>query len=342
MRNKPNSTMIIAEIGVNHNGSIYKAKKLIDCAKLSGANYVKFQYYKTDELTVKDASKAPYQVRKKINKAENQYDMLKKYELSESDLILLYKYALSKKINFMLSFFSESCLSILKKINCEYIKIPSGENDNYSLLKKIANQKKKVIFSTGMSNLDQIKKSLKILSKKISNDKIILLHCISSYPTHIEKINLNSISLLKNIFNTKVGLSDHTTDTSIPSYAIANQASVIEKHLTYSNKASGPDHKSSLNPKNFKIMTNKIRHIEKLLGSNKIFISKEEKININYVRKSYYYKNNYKIGTKINLKSVKLLRPRKFINPGEEIIFKNKLLKRNVKKNQPVNIKDFK
>ena len=342
MGNKLNSTIIIAEIGVNHNGSLQKAKKLIDHAKSSGADFVKFQYYKADELTLKDASKAPYQVRNKNQDIENQYDMLKKYELSENDLILLSKYAESKKIKFMLSFFSENCLSILKKIKSEYIKIPSGENDNYSLLEKIAKLNKKIIFSTGMSNLDQIKKSFKFICKKISKNKITLLHCVSSYPTNIDGINLNSMNLLSQIFKTKVGLSDHTSDTDIPSYAVANQASVIEKHLTYSNTAFGPDHKSSLNPKNFKIMTEKIRHLEAILGLKKIFISNEEKININYVRKSYYYNDNYKNGTKINLNSVKLLRPRKFINSGDEHLFKNKSLKRNVNKNDPVSKKDFK
>lgn len=270
--------LIIAEAGVNHNGNLNIAKKLIVAAKESGADIIKFQIFRADRLTTSKTPKAQYQ--KKTN-FKNQNQMLKKLEIKEKDFISLKKFCKKKKIEFSASFFNAEDLHLVTKLNLKRIKIPSGEITNYSLLKKIGSLNKKVIMSTGMSNLIEIKQALDLLVKSgTKKNNISILHCNSEYPTPINDVNLLAIKQIKNEFKIAVGYSDHTIELETPIAAISLGAKIIEKHLTLSRNFSGPDHKSSLIPKEFKKMVFSIRTTEKLLGARSKKVTKSEKKNI--------------------------------------------------------------
>ncbi len=283
-------TLIIAEIGVNHNGSFKLAKKLIYIAKNAGADLVKFQVFKSDDLVTKQASVAEYQ--KKTN-FKKQHLMLKKLELSDTNFIKLNNLCKKLRIEFCASFFNSENLQLIKRLKMKTIKIPSGEITNYFLLRKIAPLNKKIILSTGMSTLKEISKAIDVLKKfgtKKSN--ITILHCNTEYPSPIKDVNLLAIKVLKRKFDVKVGYSDHTLGTEVPISAVAIGASVIEKHLTLNKKLAGPDHKCSLDPKEFTAMVKSIRNTEKILGKEKKIISKSEKKNIKNCRQFLVAKKN--------------------------------------------------
>ena len=283
-------TLIIAEIGVNHNGSFKLAKKLIYIAKNAGADLVKFQVFKSDDLVTKQASVAEYQKKTKFKK---QHLMLKKLELSDTNFIKLNNLCKKLRIEFCASFFNSENLQLIKRLKMKTIKIPSGEITNYFLLRKIAPFNKKIILSTGMSTLKEISKAIDVLKKfgtKKSN--ITILHCNTEYPSPIKDVNLLAIKVLKRKFDVKVGYSDHTLGTEVPISAVAIGASVIEKHLTLNKKLAGPDHKCSLDPKEFTAMVKSIRNTEKILGKEKKIISKSEKKNIKNCRQFLVAKKN--------------------------------------------------
>ena len=260
-------THIIAEAGVNHNGNLKTAFKLIDKAKYCGADTVKFQSYKTEEICLENASLSKYQ---RNGKFKNQFDLLKKYELNQDQIISLYKYAKKKKIEFMLSFFDTKSLEITKKINLNYIKVPSGEISNELLLRKISKLKKKIILSTGMSNIKEIKNALKILLRNgLSKKKITLLYCISSYPTHPNEIFLPEIKNFKKKFKINIGFSDHSKGKEAALGSVIMGATIIEKHLTLNNLIEGPDHKASTEPEEFRDMVKSVRNLEKMLIGKK-------------------------------------------------------------------------
>ncbi len=299
-------TKIIAEIGVNHDGSIKKAMKLIDIAKKSKAHYAKFQLYRTDNLVTKKSPLANYQ--KKNMKIKSQYDLLKKYEIDFDKMSFLKKYCDKKKINFLCSpFDDESAEFLINKLDQKLIKIPSGEIDNFPMLKILIRKKNiKLIMSTGMSELNEISKTFKFLQKNNFNvyKNLILLHCVSSYPTKITDMNLNFINTLRNKFNVEVGLSDHTKSISIAKFVVALNCSYIEKHITLSNKMSGPDHYSSLNPKKFEDFTNEIFNSEIIMGKRLKIIKKSEAQNKFIAKKSIYARRAIKkneIFTKDNI-----------------------------------------
>ncbi len=274
-------TYIIAEAGVNHNGNLKTAFKLIDKAKYCGADTVKFQSYKTEEICLEKASLSKYQ---RNGKFKNQFDLLKKYELNQDQIISLYKYAKKKKIEFMLSFFDTKSLEITKKINLNYIKVPSGEISNELLLRKISKLKKKIILSTGMSNIKEIKNALKILlSNGLSKKKITLLYCISSYPTHPNEIFLPEIKNFKKKFKINIGFSDHSKGKEAALGSVIMGASIIEKHLTLNNLIEGPDHKASTEPEEFRDMVKSVRNLEKMLIGKK---KNRDYLNKKFVRKS--------------------------------------------------------
>ena len=283
-------TLIIAEIGVNHNGSFKLAKNLIYIAKNAGADLVKFQVFKSDDLVTKQASVAEYQKKTKFKK---QHLMLKKLELSDTNFIKLNNLCKKLRIEFCASFFNSENLQLIKRLKMKTIKIPSGEITNYFLLRKIAPLNKKIILSTGMSTLKEISKAIDVLKKfgtKKSN--ITILHCNTEYPSPIKDVNLLAIKVLKRKFDVKVGYSDHTLGTEVPISAVAIGASVIEKHLTLNKKLAGPDHKCSLDPKEFTAMVKSIRNTEKILGKEKKIISKSEKKNIKNCRQFLVAKKN--------------------------------------------------
>ena len=316
-------TYVIAEIGVNHNGDINKAKKLINIAKKIGADCVKFQAYKSNEIVLKNCDLANYQ--KKL-RFKNQFDMLKKYELSEKQLIDLNNFSKKKKIDFMLSVFDISSFEFDQKIKNKYLKIPSGEITNYPLLKLCSKTRKTIILSTGASNLKEIKNAVKIINKK----NIILLHCNSAYPTPIKDMNLNNLIMFKKYFkNFKVGLSDHSRSVLIPMVATGMGAEFIEKHITLDNKSIGPDHKSSLNPKDYKNMIENIRLADKSKGSFKRKISNSEKINRKIIRKYIVAKTTIKKGSKLNKNNLTTKRT----NGGVSAINWIKLIGTKAKKN---------
>ena len=283
MINKKNNTTIIAEIGINHNGSLKKAKQLALNAKNIGADIVKFQLYNSELLAIKNLPMAKYQS-KNLKKVNSQYEMLKKYEISFKEAQELIDFCFKRKIQITFSCFDENSIKIFKNQYIKYIKIPSGEINNLYLLKKLSSFKKKFILSTGNSTEIEIREAIKTLNHNHSKN-ITLLHCISDYPSLEEDMNLKTIPYLRKTFNLDIGLSDHSNSIDIPSIAVALGANIIEKHITDNNNQKGPDHKASLNFIHFKQMVKKIRSTEKILGIYKKKISVNELKNKDLVRK---------------------------------------------------------
>lgn len=304
-------TKIIAEIGINHNGNLDKAKKLIDLAKSANSDYVKFQLYKTENLVIKKAPLARYQ--RLLSDSPSQYDLLKKNELNFNQIRYLKKYCIKKKIKFLCSpFDNESADFLANKLNESIIKIPSGEINNFPMLDIIIRKKKvNLIISTGMSSLPEITKTINFLKKNKFNvvKNVTLLHCVSSYPTNIYDMNLRFINTLRKKYSTKVGLSDHTNDSFLAKFAVSLDCEYIEKHITLSNKMKGPDHQSSLNPKNFKKFANEINNSHIVMGDSNKIIKKDELNNKKIVMKSLYAKTNIKINDVFTNKNIILKRP---------------------------------
>ncbi len=291
-------TIIIAEVGVNHNGNINKAMSLALKAKNIGADLVKFQLYDTDLISAKDTELCNYQ-KKNTKEFKTQYELLKKYELSFKDAERIVKFCKKNKIQISFSCFDENSIKIFKNSYIKYIKIPSGEITNHILLEELSKINKKIILSTGNASIIEIKSAIKILNQ-YSKKNITLLHCVSDYPTKIKDINLKTISYLNEKFKLKTGLSDHTTSEDIPSYAVALGATMIEKHITNDVKAEGPDHKASLSIPSFKKMIRNIRITEKILGiEDKIHTSGEKK-NKRLVRRYLIAKKEINIGDKFS------------------------------------------
>ena len=310
-------TLIIAEAGVNHNGKLSQAKKLIKEAKNAGADVVKFQYFKAENLAISDLKLAPYQ---KINsKFKNQFEMLKNLELSERDFIFLSKYSKKLGIKFCLSFFDDLDIEITKKCYIDYIKIPSGEINNIPLIIKAALLNKNLIFSTGMSNYKEIKQTIKIMLKKgLERKKISILQCTSSYPAPYKDLNLKVMDEFKKKFKLNVGFSDHSLGIEASIAAVALGAKVIEKHFTLDKKLSGPDHKASLNPNELKKMITSIRNIEKSMGFEKKIMFSEKK-NFKLVRKKIVAKKSIKKGDIFHLYNLAIKRTNSStgLNPKE-------------------------
>ncbi len=309
--------LIIAEAGVNHNGSLSKAKELVDAAKSCGANVIKFQLFKASELLIPNTKKADYQINKE-EVYETQYEMLNKLELSFEKQIELKKYCEQKNIEFLSSGFDLKSLELLTKINIKRFKIPSGEITNLPYLRFIGAQKKPIILSTGMSNLDEIGNAIFQLTKSGAELKnITILHCTTEYPAPLEDINLNAINTIRNKFNVSVGYSDHTLGIEISLAAVALGATIIEKHLTLDRNLEGPDHFSSLEPKEFKLLVQGVRNISKAMGSHQKKISKSELKNLLIVRKSIVAKKNIKKGELFSVDNICSKRPGTGISPME-------------------------
>ena len=329
-------TIIIAEIGVNHNGSLNLAKKLIDKAKSIGATFAKFQVYSIDEIAHEKSTKAEYQ-NKALGKKISQLEMLKKLNLTHEDHQKLFIYAKKKNIKYMASGFSKKDFYFLKKIGCKYLKIPSGEITNLNLLKYVGSLNRRIILSTGASNIQEIKMAFKYLKKGgAKNSDITILHCNSAYPTPPKDCNLKSMNTIKKIFKTSVGYSDHTSQIDISAIAVALGAEVIEKHFTLNNKMKGPDHKSSLNPRNFELMIEKIKNTEIILGNGIKKPSASEIKNIKFIRRGIYSKKNIKKNEIFSEKNIFCIRP--LNKNGAENWFNivGKKSKKNYFKNQTI------
>lgn len=305
--------IIIAEAGVNHNGSIDRAKKLIDAAAEAGADYVKFQTFKAENLLTKYAQKAPYQ-KELTNQDENQYEMIKKLELSKQLHLELVRYCNEKDIKFMSSPFDVESLNMLIELDVNFIKVPSGEIVNYPLLRAIGKTQKKVVLSTGMATIGEVDAALEVL-RTFGSKKIILLQCNTEYPTPYEDVNLNAMDSLKGAFHLQVGYSDHSLGIEVPIAAAAKGACIIEKHFTIDKELPGPDHKASLNPKELKEMVQAIRHIERALGSGVKAPSSSEKGNMNAARKSIVAACSIKAGEYFSEENLAVKRPGTGISP---------------------------
>ncbi len=302
-------TFIIAEAGVNHNGSIRLAKKLIDAAVKAGADAVKFQTFKTESIISKFAPKADYQ-KKNTGHNESQLDMLKKLELSYKDFKDLKKYCDSKKIMFLSTSFDVDSAMFLKSVGLEIFKIPSGEITNYPSLREIGSYGKRVIMSSGMADLGEIEDAIDVLTEfGTPRRNITVLHCNTEYPTPYKDVNLKAMITIKEAFNIKVGYSDHTLGIGIPIAAVAMGAEVIEKHFTLDKNLEGPDHKASLEPEELKAMVDAIRNIEKAIGNGVKKPSKSELKNKYIVRKSIIAKKPIKKGEAFTEDNLTVKRP---------------------------------
>jgi len=328
-------TIIVAEAGVNHNGKLNIAKKLIDEAKLAGADYVKFQTFKAEKLVTKNAKMAAYQV-KNLKSNINQYQMLKKLELSNDDHYELIRYCKKKKIKFLSTAFDEDSLKFLiHKCKLDIIKIPSGEINNLPFLEYAGRLKKKIFLSTGMEKTSEISKAIKILtSAGAKKERIIILHCVTDYPADKKTLNLRAISYISNKFKIKTGYSDHSSGITAPIVAVTLGACVIEKHFTLNKKLIGPDHLASLKPKELKDMIKKIRETEIVLGKQKKIISKEEKKNMSIARKSIVAKKNISRGDYFSKENICCKRPGYGISPMKWYSIVGAKAKKNYRKDQ--------
>lgn len=304
---------IIAEIGVNHNGDIELAKKMILEAKRCGADIVKFQTARLDKLVTRYAHKAEYQIENTGND-DSQFEMLEKLNLSYSDFRILEKFCRDQKVQFLSTPFDCDSITFLNEFAMPFWKIPSGEITNYPYLVKIANTKKKVVMSTGMSNMDEIESAMNVL-KENGTQEIVLLQCNTQYPTEPEHVNLRVMNTLMKKFHVEVGYSDHTRGIEIPIAAVAMGASIIEKHFTLDKNMDGPDHRASIEPEEFKTMVDAIRNVECALGTSEKIVSESEKKNISVARKSIVAATNIKKGDIFSENNLTTKRPGNGISP---------------------------
>jgi N,N'-diacetyllegionaminate synthase len=306
---------IIAEAGVNHNGSIELAKKLIDVASDSGADAVKFQTFKAEKLVSKNAQKADYQ-KQTTDKCESQFDMIKKLELDLDTHKELISYCKTKNIMFLSTPFDHDSIELLNDLGLEIFKIPSGEITNLPYLRHIGKLNKKVILSTGMANIGEIEDALDVLIEAgTKKENITVLHANTMYPTPMEDVNLKAMITIGNTFDIAYGYSDHTLGIEVDIAAVAMGACCIEKHFTLDCTMEGPDHKASLEPNELKAMIKAIRNIELALGSSVKKPTKSEIPNINVVRKSIVAKTKIKKGEVLTEGNITIKRPGNGINP---------------------------
>lgn len=309
-------TLIIAEAGVNHNGSMETAKQLIDAAANAQVDYVKFQTFKADKIVTRSAKRATYQDTNTKN-SDSQFEMLKKLELSEKMHRELIKYCESKGIKFLSTAFDLESMDFLKSLGINLAKIPSGEITNLPYLKKIASLFPEIVMSTGMADIEEIKAANKVLTDHGAKpESITILHCNTEYPTPMEDVNLKAILHIQKELGTQIGYSDHTLGIEVPIAAVAVGATVIEKHFTLDRNLPGPDHAASLEPFELKAMVNAIRNIEKALSGNGIKeTSISEAKNKTIARKSLIAAREIKKGEKFTEENINVKRPGTGISP---------------------------
>lgn len=328
-----NKIFFIAEAGVNHNGSISIAKKMIDVASKSGADAIKFQTFKVDNLLTKTAPSMLHQ--KKFNKKISQYEILKKLEISYDKHLVLKDYCKKKNIIFLSTAFDVESLVFLNSIKMKIFKVPSSEMNNFEYLKILSKFKKKIILSTGMSFLKEIEKSLDFLKKnKQDMKKVSLLHCTSEYPAKFENLNLNAIQTMQKKFKNNIGYSDHSKGIEASIAAIGMGCKIIEKHFTLSRNMHGPDHSASIEPKELSILIKKIRNLEKSFGNGIKAPLKSEMINRNLARKSLVALKKISRGKKFNRLNLTTKRPGTGISADQYFNYIGKIAKKNYKKDE--------
>jgi N,N'-diacetyllegionaminate synthase len=312
-----NKTLIIAEAGVNHNGSIETAKRLIDVAIVAGADYVKFQTFKAETLVTQTADKAEYQ-KELTGAGETQFEMIKKLELNREAHEELIGYCVNKNIQFLSTAFDHDSIDLLAELNIPLFKIPSGEITNLPYLRHIGKMGKPIIMSTGMSTLDEVHNALNILIESgADKEQITILHCNTEYPTPMKDVNLKAMLTIKDELGVNIGYSDHTLGIEVPIAAVAMGATVIEKHFTLDRNMPGPDHRASLEPVELREMVTAIRNIEKAMGSKVKEPSPSEIKNMPIARKSIVAKNPIKKGELFTEENLTVKRPGTGISPME-------------------------
>lgn len=314
---KAKHVMVIAEAGVNHNGSMENAFRLVDAAADAGVDYIKFQTFKAEKLVSGSAKKADYQIQNTLNSEETQLQMLQKLELSQEQHAQLIAYCQKKNIQFFSTAFDLDSLEYLHDVGLKMVKIPSGEITNLPYLRKAARLFKQVILSTGMTTLSEIKDAVSVFTEAgIPKENITILHCNTEYPTPMNDVNLKAMLHIQEVFGTEVGYSDHTNGIEVPIAAVALGATVIEKHFTLDRNLPGPDHKASLEPKELKAMVEAIRNIEKAIsGSGIKEPSPSELKNKDIARKSIVASKTIKKGEPFTEQNITVKRPGNGISP---------------------------
>lgn len=309
-------TIIIAEAGVNHNGSIELAKKLVDAAAEAGADYVKFQTFKANKIASKQAQKAAYQ-KQSTDVRESQLDMLKRLELDENAHLELITYCKEKNIAFLSTAFDFESIELLQKLGITLGKIPSGELTNLPFLRKMAKAFPEIILSTGMANMEEVKATINALFQAgTKKENLTILHCNTEYPTPFQDVNLKAMLTIEKELNVPIGYSDHTLGIEIPIAAVAMGAKVIEKHFTLDRNMEGPDHKASLEPSELKTMIASIRNIEMALsGTGDKLTSNSEQKNKEIARKSIVASKKIAIGEALTEENITVKRPGNGLSP---------------------------
>ncbi len=338
-----NAVIIIAEAGVNHNGSLDLAKRLIDVAVVAGADFVKFQTFKTELNVSKIAVKADYQKKNTGDEKESQYEMVKKLELSFEDFKELKDYCDEKAIGFLSTGFDYPSIDFLDNLGQSFFKIPSGEIINKPYLQHIAKKGKPVVMSTGMADMGEIESAIQvIINEGLHRDQITVLHCTTEYPAPMEEVNLRAMSVIKEAFKVNVGYSDHTPGIEIPIAAVAMGATVIEKHFTLDRNMEGPDHKASLEPSELKDMVSAIRNLEMAFGDGIKRPATSEIKNLVIARKSVHYATDLGEGAVISLEHLIMKRPGNGISPMNYELLLGRKLNHSVRKDDMVKWEDFK
>lgn len=311
-----NNVLIIAEAGVNHNGDINLAKKLVDAAAKAGVDYVKFQTFNSKKLVSKNAQKAKYQKENTNNSEESQLKMLQKLELSKENHLVLIDYCKQKKIKFLSTAFDLDSINFLTELNIDLWKVPSGEITNLPYLRKIGGSGKPIIISTGMAEMQEINDAIEVVVEAGTKpNNITVLHCNTEYPTPMKDVNLTAMNTINKEFQIPVGYSDHTLGIEIPIAAVALGAIVIEKHFTLDKEMEGPDHKASLEPHELKEMVSAIRNIEVAMGNGIKVPSPSELKNKPIARKSIVASTTIKQGEVFSEKNLTVKRPGTGISP---------------------------
>lgn len=311
------NVLIIAEAGVNHNGDYQTALDLVKAAAEAGADFVKFQTFKTGRLVSRVAAKAAYQIANTGNNNDTQFDMLKKLEMPEEWHFSLKKYAEELGIEFLSTGFDEESVDFLDNLGVSLHKIPSGELTNKPYLVHLASKKKPLVLSTGMADMKEVTDAIDILVQHgVPKEQLTVLHCNTDYPTKMEDVNLGAMNYIAHTLNVAVGYSDHTLGIEVPVAAVALGATVIEKHFTLDKNMQGPDHAASLNPEELKAMVSAIRNIEKAVsGTCMKTPSQSESKNKVIARKSIHLKNSLAAGSKIEEADLIMIRPGDGISP---------------------------
>ena len=322
------NVLIIAEAGVNHNGSIDIAKKMIDIAVNADVDLVKFQTFKVEMLVTKTAEKAYYQ-KNHTQKNETQFEMIKKLELDRADHIELLNYCKQKNIQFLSSPFDHESIDLLAELNIPFYKIPSGEITNLPYLRHIGSMGKPIVMSTGMATLEEVRAAIEVLMEAtVKKDDITILHCNTEYPTPMADVNLQAMLTIQKELGVKVGYSDHTLGIEVPIAAVALGARIIEKHFTLDRTMSGPDHAASLEPDELQAMVAAIRNIEKAMGDGVKTPSLSEIKNIPIARKSIMAKKSINKGERFTENNLTVKRPGTGISPMEWDAVKEKISKK--------------